>query len=123
MQELMYLAVKLSKIENTLLFLCHGNQAVLFAANYRNRDLFKPSEKYFIENNPDLPILETLSFLLSEVDVKFTICQNVTKELEQNQIPIILDQFHNAKATFTAELMKLLGEYDKNIIGPASLEM
>lgn len=70
----------------------------LFMSLYNGRETFDESETYHIENNIDLPILEILSFLLSEKDVKLKICQNVSKTPTDDQIPIIIDQYHTGKA-------------------------
>uniref|UniRef100_V5GGL8 RNA-directed DNA polymerase n=1 Tax=Anoplophora glabripennis TaxID=217634 RepID=V5GGL8_ANOGL len=70
----------------------------LFASLYNGREEFKNSEKYCIENNLDLPVLEILSFLLAEKDVKLKICQDITRTPNADEIPIIIDQYHSGKA-------------------------
>lgn len=70
---------------------------ILFATLYQNKDVLSPQELYCVENNVDLPILEMLSFIFSEIDIKWKICQNITQQIEKDQIPIILDQFHSGK--------------------------
>lgn len=69
----------------------------MFVTLYKHKDVFDPSKTYFVENNLDLPILEMLSFIFSEIELKLTICQNLVETPDQDQIPIILEQYHSGK--------------------------
>lgn len=42
-------------------------------------------------------ILEMMSFIFADKDIKLKICQNIVKTPDQDQIPIILDQYHTGK--------------------------
>lgn len=55
------------------------------------------SNTYCNEKNLELPIIEMLSFILAEQDMTWKICQNLSTTPDKNEMPIILDHFHNGK--------------------------
>lgn len=69
----------------------------LFLTIFKNQNDLDISKTYHVENNLDLPILEILSFVFAEKDLKLIICQNLVRTPDQDQIPIILDQSHAGK--------------------------
>lgn len=70
----------------------------LFYILYRGQSEFNDTHTYCIENNVNLPILEILSFIFIDKEVKLKICQNIVRTPDQDQIPIILDQYHSGKS-------------------------
>lgn len=70
---------------------------ILFISIYKSKDIFSANETYCVENNLDLPVLEILSYIFAEKDIKWKICQNLTKTPDKEEIPIILDHYHNGK--------------------------
>ena len=69
----------------------------LFLTLYKNQNELDLSKTYHVENNLDLPILEILSFIFAEKDLKLIICQNIVQTPNADQIPTILDQHHAGK--------------------------
>lgn len=69
----------------------------LFITVYKNQNDIDPSKTYYVENNLNLPILEILSFIFSDKDIKLVICQDIVRTPDEDQIPIILNQFHCGK--------------------------
>lgn len=69
----------------------------LFYILHKGKNNFDLSQTYCIENNLELPILELFSFIFTDDDIKLKICQNVVQTPDQDQIPIILDQYHTGK--------------------------
>ena len=69
----------------------------LFYLIYKSKNEFNTTQKYYVENNLELPILEIFSFIFAEQDIKLCICQNIVKEPDKDEIPIILDQYHKGK--------------------------
>lgn len=68
----------------------------IFASVYKCQDLFELDKTYCVENNIKLPIQETVSFIFADKN-KLRVFQNIRKTPEQEEIPIILDQFHNCR--------------------------
>lgn len=69
----------------------------LFFILYKFQNEFDLSKPIFVENNIELPILEILSFIFSDKEAKFVICQNLVQTPDADQIPIIIDEYHNGK--------------------------
>lgn len=69
----------------------------LFFILFTSVNKFEPSKTYCVENNLQLPVLEILSFIFADKEIKLKICQNIVKTPDQDQIPIILDQHHTGK--------------------------
>lgn len=59
-----------------------------------------PSKTYYVENNVEIPLLEMLCFIFADKDLKIVICQNIVITPEEDQIPIIIDQYHSGKRNF-----------------------
>lgn len=79
----------------------HNNETIaptLFFSIFKCQNEFDDEETYCIENNIELPILEIFSFIFAEKAIKLKICQNIVKTPDQDQIPIILDQYHTGKS-------------------------
>jgi len=70
---------------------------ILFLTLYKDREKFEPNKTYCIENNLQLPITEILCFILADKDVHLKICQNIVRTPDDDQIPIILEQYHSGK--------------------------
>ena len=76
----------------------HDNAILrLFITIYKNQNEISDSKTYHVENNVNLPILEILSFILAEKELKLIICQNIVQTPDDDQVPIILDQYHSGK--------------------------
>ena len=71
--------------------------SVLFTSLFNSKSVIDVKQTLYVENNLDLPILEMLSFIYSEEDIKVVICQNVSKTPDPDEIPIILEQYHCGK--------------------------
>lgn len=69
----------------------------LFYILFKNRNEIDITKPLYVENNIQLPILEILSFIFAETEIKFVICQNLIQTPQEDQIPIILDNYHNGK--------------------------
>lgn len=69
----------------------------LFYSLYKDQLKLDISKTYYIENNLDLPILEIISYIFQNEEIKFKICQNIIRTPEQEEIPILLDQYHTGK--------------------------
>jgi RNase H-like domain found in reverse transcriptase/Reverse transcriptase (RNA-dependent DNA polymerase)/Integrase zinc binding domain/Integrase core domain len=69
----------------------------LFFTLYKDQDALDISKTYFIENNVTLPILEILSYIFAEKDIKIKVCQDLITTPSKDEIPIILDQYHAGK--------------------------
>lgn len=70
---------------------------IMFASIFKSVDVFPPGETVYVEDNPELPTLEMLCFVFAEKDIKWKVCQNIAKTPDKDEIPLILDQFHNGK--------------------------
>ena len=71
--------------------------ANLFYILYKFQNEFDVSKTYCIENNVKLPILEIMSYIFAEKEIKLKICQNIVRTPDNDQIPIILNEYHTGK--------------------------
>ncbi|XP_050316234.1 uncharacterized protein LOC126750624 [Anthonomus grandis grandis] len=69
----------------------------LFYALYTCSNVFDLTQTYCVENNLNLPVLELFSYIFTDKDIKLRICQGIILTPDQDQIPIILDQYHTGK--------------------------
>lgn len=69
----------------------------LFYILFNGKNEFDIQKTYCIENNLNLPILEIFSYIFADKDIKLKICQNLVTTPDEDQIPIILDQYHTGK--------------------------
>ena len=69
----------------------------LFLKLLKNQNDIDHPKTYYVENNLDLVILEVLSFIFAEEDLKLIICQNVVQIADENEIPFIFEQNHIGK--------------------------
>lgn len=70
----------------------------LFKLLMLNKHEIDTSKQYHIENIIDMPILEIFSFIFADDDLKLTICQNIVTTPDEDQRPIIINQYHDGKA-------------------------
>lgn len=70
----------------------------LFYIIFKNQNDFDTEKIYYIENNLELPILEIFSFIFAEKLMKFKVCQNLIRKPSEDEIPIIIEQYHTGKA-------------------------
>ena len=71
--------------------------AHLFYVLHKGKNNFETCKLYCIENNLELPIMEILSHILADKEVKFRICQELIKAVKEDEIPQILDHYHRGK--------------------------
>lgn len=61
----------------------------LFLKIFKDQHVLDPNKTYYNETNDNSPILEIVSFVFSETEVKFKVCLNSFREPERDEIPII----------------------------------
>lgn len=69
----------------------------LFYILFKGQNEFDISKTYCVETNLELPILEILSFIFTDKEIKLKICQNIVKTPEIEEIPQIIDHHHSGK--------------------------
>lgn len=81
-------------------FILEDAIATLFKALISSQSEIDESKTYYIENNVELPFLEMLCFIFADKDLKIVICQNIVTTPQEDEIPIIMDQYHSGKRNF-----------------------